>query len=106
MLERKEIIEQFRVLPGNKVRLKDFDPRWEGDGDLSKAQRKEIAERVLTEDVSALGEAQEMLYADDSWSLLVIFQAMGAAGKDSTVKHVMAGINARGVQAFWLKPAW
>jgi PPK2 family polyphosphate:nucleotide phosphotransferase len=103
MLDRKEIIDDFRVSPGKKVRLKDYDPAWTGDGDLPKAKRKELAERVLTEDVSALAEAQEMLYADNSWSLLVIFQAMDAAGKDSTIKHVMSGVNPQGVQVYSFK---
>jgi PPK2 family polyphosphate:nucleotide phosphotransferase len=96
MLDRQETIDSFRILPGKKVRLKDFDPGWAGDGDIPKAKRKELAEKVLTQDVSDLAEAQEMLYADDSWSLLVIFQAMDAAGKDSTIKHVMSGVNAQG----------
>src|SRR5436190_20527369 len=96
MLDRKETIDSFRILPGKKVRLKDFDPGWAGDGDIPKAKRKELAEKVLTQDVSDLAEAQEMLYADDSWSLLVVFQAMDAAGKDSTIKHVMSGIRPEG----------
>jgi PPK2 family polyphosphate:nucleotide phosphotransferase len=58
---------------------------------------------VLTEDVSELSKAQEMLYADDSWSLLVIFQAMDAAGKDSTIKHVMSGVNPQGCQVYSFK---
>jgi PPK2 family polyphosphate:nucleotide phosphotransferase len=103
MLDRKQIIEKFRVSAGKKVRLKDHDPGWTGDGDLPKARRKELAEQVLTQDVSTLAEAQEKLYADDSWSLLVIFQAMDAAGKDSTIKHVMSGINPQGCQVFSFK---
>src|SRR5438034_823729 len=104
MADRKEIIDQFHVEPGKKLRLKDYDPAWVGgDGDMPKAERKELAAKVLTEDVSALAEAQEKLYADDSWSLLVIFQAMDAAGKDSTIKHVMSGINPQGCQVFSFK---
>src|SRR6266550_3892103 len=103
MLDRKEIIDDFRVPPDKKVRLKDYDPGWDGDGDIPKAKRKELAEQILTQDVSALAEAQEMLYADDSWSLLVIFQAMDAAGKDSTIKHVMSGINPQGCQVYSFK---
>jgi len=101
--DRKETIEMFRVAPGTKVRLKDFDPAWAGDGDVPKAKRREFAEKILTQDVSALAEAQEMLYADDSWSLLVIFQAMDAAGKDGTIKHVMSGINPQGCQVYSFK---
>jgi PPK2 family polyphosphate:nucleotide phosphotransferase len=103
MIDREVAIAQFRVPPGKKVRLKDHDPGWEGDGKTPKAKRKELAEKILTQDVSALAEAQEKLYADDSWSLLVIFQAMDAAGKDSTIKHVMSGINPQGCQVFSFK---
>lgn len=103
MAERQEIIDQFRVPPDKKVRLKDYDPGWQGDGEIPKAERKALAEKILTQDVSALAEAQEMLYADDSWALLVIFQAMDAAGKDSTIKHVMSGINPQGCQVYSFK---
>jgi PPK2 family polyphosphate:nucleotide phosphotransferase len=104
MLDKKEMIDQFRVAPGQKVRLKDYDPTWVGgDGEMSKAERKQVAAKILTEDISALAEAQEKLYADDSWALLVIFQAMDAAGKDSTIKHVMSGINPQGCQVFSFK---
>src|SRR5436190_14936185 len=103
MLRREDIPEKFRVPPGKKVPLKDFDPGWTGDGDLPKAKQKELAAEVLSQDVSALAEAQELLYADDSWSLLVIFQAMDAAGKDSAIKHVMSGVNPQGCQVFSFK---
>src|SRR5436190_9581836 len=103
MLRREDIPEKFRVPPGKKVPLKDFDPGWTGDGDLPKAKQKELAAEVLSQDVSALAEAQELLYADDSWSLLVIFQALDAAGKDSTIKHVMSGINPQGCQVYSFK---
>jgi PPK2 family polyphosphate:nucleotide phosphotransferase len=101
--ERQKIIDSFRVPHDKKVRLKDYDPGWEGDGEIPKAERKALAEKILTQDVSALAEAQEMLYADDSWSLLVIFQAMDAAGKDSTIKHVMSGVNPQGCQVYSFK---
>src|SRR5262245_44624836 len=103
MPDRKDLIEQFHVEPGKKVKLKDYDPGWEGDGDVPKEKRKEFAQKILTEDVSELAKAQEMLYADDMWSLLVIFQAMDAAGKDSTIKHVMSGINPQGCQVYSFK---
>src|SRR3954451_9892546 len=98
MISFKDILDAVRVAPGKKFRLKDHDPSWAGDKDVPKAERKEFASKVLSEDVTALAEAQEMLYADDSWSLLVIFQAMDAAGKDSTIKHVMSGVNPQGCQ--------
>jgi len=103
MADTKELTEQFRVEPGKKVRLKDYDPDWEGDGDVPKDKRKEFAAKVLSEDVTELARAQEMLYADDNWSLLVIFQAMDAAGKDSTIKHVMSGVNPQGCQVYSFK---
>src|SRR5262249_54321311 len=103
MVTRKEIIESFRVEPGKKFKLKDHDPAWAGDPDRPKAERKEQAVELLSEDISELAEAQELLYADDSWSLLVIFQAMDAAGKDGTIKHVMSGINPQGCQVYSFK---
>ena len=98
-----EIIEQFRVTPGNSVRLKDYDPAWEGDPSVPKEARKKWALEVLSEDVSALAEAQELLYASDSWAVLLIFQALDAAGKDGTIKHVMSGVNPQGVQVYSFK---
>jgi PPK2 family polyphosphate:nucleotide phosphotransferase len=103
MRSRKEIIDMFCVPAGKKFRLKDYDPGWDGDDSIPKAKRKELAGEILSQDVSALAEAQEKLYASDSWSLLIIFQAMDAAGKDSTIKHVMSGINPQGCQVFSFK---
>jgi PPK2 family polyphosphate:nucleotide phosphotransferase len=93
----------FRVEPGEKLRLKDHEPGWNGNDDVPKAERKKLAAEVLTQDISALAEAQELLYASDTWSLLVIFQAMDAAGKDGTIKHVMSGVNPQGVQVYSFK---
>jgi PPK2 family polyphosphate:nucleotide phosphotransferase len=103
MFSRKDLIEKFHVAPGKTFRLKDHDPSWDGDDKISKAERKKKAAELLTQDVSSLAEAQELLYADDSWSLLVIFQAMDAAGKDGTIKHVMSGINPQGCQVYSFK---
>jgi PPK2 family polyphosphate:nucleotide phosphotransferase len=98
-----EIIAQFRVSPGKSVRLKDFDTGWEGDPSIPKEIRKDQARKLLSDDLSALAAAQELLYAADSWSVLLIFQAMDAAGKDSTIKHVMSGVNPQGVQVYSFK---
>ncbi len=98
-----QIIDQFRVPPGKRVRLKDFDPAWEGDPGVPKSTRKEQAKKLLSEDLTELASAQELLYAADSWSVLLIFQAMDAAGKDSTIKHVMSGVNPQGVQVYSFK---
>ncbi|MGC8642934.1 MAG: polyphosphate kinase 2 family protein [Isosphaeraceae bacterium] len=94
---REKMIEMCRVPDGTKVKLKDYDPAWAGDKDIPKGERKEIAKEALTEDTSELARAQEILYASDTWSILLIFQAMDAAGKDSTIKHVMSGVNPQGV---------
>lgn len=98
-----ELVDQFRVPPGKSVRLKDYDPGWEGDDSVPKEKRKEQALGLLSEDVSALAQAQELLYASDSWAVLLIFQALDAAGKDSTIKHVMSGVNPQGVQVYSFK---
>src|SRR5688572_5201167 len=103
MIDRDKLIEKFRVHPGKKFRLKDHDPEWAGDRDVPVEKRKEFAQESLTQDVSELAEAQELLYADDSYSLLAIFQAMDAAGKDGTIKHVMSGVNPQGCQVYSFK---
>ncbi len=98
-----QIIDLCRVPAGKPWRLKDHDPAWAGDKDIPKAERKEIAEKHLTQDTAALAASQELLYASDTWAVLVIFQAMDAAGKDSTIKHVMSGVNPQGCQVFSFK---
>ena len=98
-----DLIDRWRISPGSNVRLKDYDPEWAGDGDIAKAERKKSAEKILTQDVSALAEVQNRLYAADSWSILIIFQAMDAAGKDGTIKHVMSGVNPQGCQVYSFK---
>jgi len=98
-----DLIAMYRAPHGKKIRLKDYDPDWAGDPKLPKEERKAFAERSLMQDVSALAEAQDRLYASDSWSVLIIFQAMDAAGKDGTIKHVMSGINPQGCQVFSFK---
>ena len=92
----EDIIDMCRVRPGKKFRLKDHDPAWEGDTSIPEERRRQFAESLLTQDVSDLADAQELLYAADTWSLLIVFQAMDAAGKDSTIKHVLTGINPQG----------
>ena len=103
MASADELIASCRVPEGKEFRLKDHEPAWAGDPRTSQAAAQAIAEKSLTEDVSALAEAQDRLYAADSWSILVIFQAMDAAGKDSTIKHVMSGVNPQGCQVFSFK---
>lgn len=97
------ILEMARVKPGKKFRLKDHDPGWAGDKDVPKKERRAIAEKIFTEEGIALAKAQELLYASDKYAILLVFQAMDAAGKDSTIKHVMSGINPQGCQVFSFK---
>jgi len=85
----------YRVANGKKFRLKEVDP---ADTGTLKAEDKERAKEALQTGVQALKELQDMLYAQDRWSLLLIFQAMDAAGKDGTIKHVMSGVNPQGCQ--------
>ncbi len=103
MVSLDEILDHVRVKPGKKFRLKDHDPAWAGDKDIPKKERKRVAEEFLTEDVAALAEAQTLLYAANKHAVLVLFQAMDAAGKDSTIKHVMSGVNPQGVQVYSFK---
>jgi PPK2 family polyphosphate:nucleotide phosphotransferase len=91
-------IKDFRVAPEAKVRLKDWDP-----GDTGKFRSKEEAKKRLERGVEKLRDLQEKLYAQDHQALLLIFQAMDAAGKDSTIEHVMSGVNPQGCQVFSFK---
>jgi polyphosphate kinase 2 (PPK2 family) len=102
----KDIDKHFRVRPGGRVRLKDYDPAWAGGDyfeDLSKDQLKERAQVYLKENLSELAAAQEVLWSTDRHSVLIVLQAMDAAGKDGTIKHVMSGVNPQGCQVFSFK---
>ena len=96
----REIIKPYRVTSGKGFRLKDIDP---GDTQGIKPDRKGEAKDVLERGVEWLAAEQDRLYAQDRWSLLLIFQAMDAAGKDGTIKHVMSGVNPQGCQVFSFK---
>jgi PPK2 family polyphosphate:nucleotide phosphotransferase len=88
----------YRITDGSRFRLKDVDPaetRW--------VKTKQEAAIALRHGVELLSELQEKLYAQDRWGLLLIFQAMDAAGKDSTIKHVMSGVNPQGCQVYSFK---
>ena len=98
MVVLDSLLEQFLVKPGKKLKLSDHDPSWHGDENQPKSEKKAYAEETLGADIAKLSEAQDLLYASDSWSLLVVFQALDAAGKDGTIKHVMSGVNPQGVQ--------
>jgi PPK2 family polyphosphate:nucleotide phosphotransferase len=105
-MPRKEIldriqkyIEPFRITNGESFQLKNFDP---GDTCGLKLDKGE-ASKLLQQGTEWLAEEQDMLYAQDRWSLLLVFQAKDAAGKDSTIKHVMSGVNPQGCQVFSFK---
>jgi PPK2 family polyphosphate:nucleotide phosphotransferase len=100
------IIDRFRVPPGKKIHLHDYDPGWIGTHELKELGKdvlKKRSEAILEINLAELAAAQELLYADDRYALLVILQAMDAAGKDGTIKHVMSGINPQGCQVFSFK---
>jgi len=92
------MFEEFRVPEGKKFRLKDRDP-----GDTGKFRSKDEAQERLRQGVERLSDLQDRLYAQDTWALLLIFQAMDAAGKDGTIAHVMSGVNPQGCQVFSFK---
>ena len=96
----REFADPFRVDKGRKFRLKDVDPNDTlGYRDEDKSRAKE----GLVMGVKAMAELQDKLYAQDKWALLLIFQAMDAAGKDGAIKHVMSGVNPQGCQVFSFK---
>jgi len=96
----EEISKNFRVTNGKTFKLKDVNP---GDtGDL-KSEDKPRAKEALAVGIDALRGLQDMLYAQDHWAVLLIFQALDAAGKDGAIKHVMSGINPQGCQVFSFK---
>jgi PPK2 family polyphosphate:nucleotide phosphotransferase len=90
----RKYVDPFRITKGKGFRLKDFDP---GDTCGLQMDKGEAAE-LLQRGTAWLAEEQDMLYAQDRWSLLLVFQAMDAAGKDGTIKHVMSGVNPQGCQ--------
>ena len=90
-----QLAKPYRITNGKKFRLKHVDPA--DTGDLKSAD-KPRAKEALQNGVEAMAELQDVLYAQDRWSLLLIFQAMDAAGKDGTIKHVMSGVNPQGCQ--------
>jgi PPK2 family polyphosphate:nucleotide phosphotransferase len=90
----------YRWTDGGKFRLKDVDP--EDTGELT-SEDKPQAKEALSVGVEALAELQERLYAQDRWAILLIFQAMDAAGKDGAIKHVMSGVNPQGCQVHSFK---
>lgn len=93
-----KLVKPYRVIDGDKFRLKDFDP-----SDTGKLHSKVHAEQLLQKGVTRLAELQDKLYAQDRWAVLLIFQAIDAAGKDGAIKHVMSGVNPQGCQVYSFK---
>ncbi len=95
-----KFIKPYVVTSGKHFRLKDYDP---ADTHHLNSEDKPEAKKWLEQGVSLLAEFQQVLYAQGTWGLLLIFQAMDAAGKDGTIKHVMSGVNPQGVQVHSFK---
>ena len=107
LMHTKEVIKKarklakpYRITNGSKFRLKDCDP---GDTMDFQSEDKPRAKEALENGINALVALQDMLYAQDKWAVLLIFQAMDAAGKDGAIKHVMSGVNPQGCQVFSFK---
>ena len=93
-----KLSDPYRIDHGKKVRLKDFDP-----ADTGYCRTKEHAQELLDKGIAGMRELQDKLYAQGQWALLIILQAMDAAGKDGLVKHVMSGVNPQGCQVYSFK---
>jgi PPK2 family polyphosphate:nucleotide phosphotransferase len=95
MLSMSDLVKPFRVTDGSKFDLDGIDP----DDSLGlESELKDEAQELLAHGIRRMAELQERLYAQDRWAVLLVFQAMDAAGKDSTIKHVMSGVNPQGVE--------
>ena len=93
-----KLVEPYRIEDGSKFRLTDFDPE-----DTGKIHSKKHAEKLLADGIADMTDLQSKLYAQDRWGVLLIFQAMDAAGKDGVIKHVMSGVNPQGCQVYSFK---
>jgi PPK2 family polyphosphate:nucleotide phosphotransferase len=101
MNTRQRLLDQLVVAPGQPAGLAARDPGWTGGKEFPDLAADELVQRAkdaTTSGAAELSEAQELLWASDSYALLVVLQAMDAAGKDSVIKHVMSGVNPQGVQ--------
>src|SRR5712692_3257756 len=97
----REFAKPFRVTKGKDFRLKDVDP--DDTLEFTKDEHKPRAKEALAMVIAELAELQDKLYAQDKWAVLLIFQAMDAAGKDGAIKHVMSGVNPQGCQVYSFK---
>src|SRR6185503_15586963 len=96
----RKLAKRYRLTDGRSFRLKDVDP---GDTLGYAIEDKPRAKQALAEGVAALARLQDVLAAQNRWALLLIFQAMDAAGKDGAIKHVMSGVNPQGCQVYSFK---
>jgi len=95
-----KLLSRYRIEEGKHFRLKDYDP---ADTHGLESDLKPMAKELLADGIKKLASLQDILAAQDRWGLLIIFQAMDAAGKDSTIKHVMSGVNPQGVDVWSFK---
>jgi len=103
---RKDVIDLLRVTPGKRAKLKDRDTGWAQTKELKELGKDAVkarAKEILDQNLAELTEAQQLLYADDRYAILIVLQAMDAAGKDGTIRHVMSGVNPQGCQVFSFK---
>jgi PPK2 family polyphosphate:nucleotide phosphotransferase len=96
----RKLSEPYRIDDGKGFKLRRFDP---GETGGLKSEAKPRAKDALATGIQALASLQDRLYAQDRWSILLIFQAMDAAGKDGAIKHVMSGVNPQGCQVYSFK---
>jgi PPK2 family polyphosphate:nucleotide phosphotransferase len=97
----REVVDAFRITKGKDFRLKDIDP--DDTLEYTKEEDKPKAKEALANGILTLAELQDKLYAQDKWAVLLIFQAMDAAGKDGAIKHVMSGVNPQGCEVYSFK---
>ena len=97
MKDIRKLMKRLRVPPGKRIRLKQYDTDWTGSMDQARAKT------LLANGVARLAKQQALLYAQDTYSVLLIFQAMDAAGKDGAIKHVLSGVNPQGCQVYSFK---
>lgn len=98
MKKTRRLMKELAVKPGTRVRLARHDPEWTG-----RIKDEAEAKTLLAKGVRELAKQQQLLYAQDTYAVLVIFQAMDAAGKDGTIRHVMSGVNPQGCQVYSFK---
>ncbi len=97
MKDIRKLMKRLRVPSGKRIRLKQYDPGWTGSMEQTRAKT------LLASGVARLAQQQALLYAQDTYSVLLVFQAMDAAGKDGAIKHVLSGVNPQGCQVYSFK---